>query len=86
MRKLTQRLNLVLNIKCDEASRLTSESFERPLLFHERLAVRCHQLVCWSCRQFEKQLTLIREAFEQAAREEAIDLDQGNLSRDRLVR
>lgn len=60
---LIKKTRLILTIQCDEASLLTSESFDRKLAFHERLAVAGHRIVCWSCRQFEKQLRVMRDAF-----------------------
>lgn len=58
-----KKMRLILTIQCDEASLLTSESFDRKLAVHERMALASHRLVCWSCRQFEKQLKVMRDAF-----------------------
>ena len=63
MRSFLAHLNLILTLHCDEASRLTSESFERRLDFHERVAMRFHVVLCRSCRRFRKQLELLHEAF-----------------------
>ena len=65
MASIIYKLKLILTIQCERASELTSESFERKLLLHERLALQGHVLVCWSCRQFGKQLRLISQAFQK---------------------
>jgi len=52
----------ILTLVCDESSRLVSESLDRDLTLGERIAVRAHQLLCWSCRRFRKQILFVREA------------------------
>lgn len=37
-------------LRCDAASRLLSESRDRPLALRERLALRLHELICSACR------------------------------------
>ena len=64
MQSIFQKINLILTLKCQRASQLTSESFERKLLRHEHVALNFHRLVCWSCRQYEKQLGFIRAAMQ----------------------
>ncbi len=74
MASFVEKLNLILTIQCQRASELISESFERKLLLHERLALRGHIVVCWSCRQFEKHLRLIRLAFRKLDQQEKQEL------------
>ena len=52
----------ILMLKCSEASRLSSESLDHPIPFHDRLAIRLHSLVCPSCRRFARQILMIRQA------------------------
>ena len=56
------KLNLVLIIRCEQVAELTSDAQDRRLHWHERLAVRGHQISCWSCRQFEKHLQFLSQA------------------------
>lgn len=86
--KLLRKLRLVLTISCEQASQLTSESFERSLGWHENAALRGHTLVCWSCRQFEKQLKFIRLAMQTSAQRETQEVESGpvlpNATKDKL--
>ncbi len=77
MQTLYQQLQLILTIECGRASQLTSESFERKLLRHERWALWFHKLSCWSCRQFERQLRFLREAVQRLERAEQQSLAAG---------
>ena len=77
MTSLLAKINKILTLKCDEASHLTSESFDRRLLLHERLAVRLHVVGCHSCRQFARQLKLLHESFQRLATGAARDPDAG---------
>lgn len=51
-------------LSCKDASHLVSESQERPLGFRERWGLRMHLLICFSCRRFERQITLLRLALK----------------------
>lgn len=55
----------ILTLKCEESTRLVSESLDRDLSPGERWAVRLHALCCWSCRRFRKQIEVIRQAMER---------------------
>ena len=46
---------------CKEIARLVSESHDRPLSVIERLEMRMHLAMCFVCRNFAKQVKLIRE-------------------------
>ncbi|MFK7734786.1 MAG: hypothetical protein AB8B50_02090 [Pirellulaceae bacterium] len=77
MRNLAAKLKLILTIRCEQASQLTSESLDRELDSHERIAVRFHQAVCWSCRKFEEQLHLLRAVMRKSKEQEFEELTQG---------
>ena len=49
-------------LTCKDASHLISENQERPLGFRERWSLRMHLWICVSCRRFERQMTLLRQA------------------------
>ena len=57
-------------LSCKEATRLVSEAQERKLGLGERLALRFHNLVCSSCRRFEKHIGIVREAAHRFAQGE----------------
>lgn len=72
-----KKMQLILTIRCEEASQLVSESFERKLNWHEKLAIKGHAIVCWSCRQFARQLQFIRSAMNRRSNLELEDLSTG---------
>ena len=57
----------ILTLPCSEAARLSSESLDRTIPSHDRLAVRLHTLACRSCRRYRRQLLMIRKITIQAA-------------------
>ncbi len=62
MRNLVAAIHLILTLKCEQSTRLVSESLDRDLSLLERSAVRLHYIGCWSCRRFGKQVKLLRKA------------------------
>jgi hypothetical protein len=52
-------------ISCKEASRLLSESQDRPLGGFERLKLRAHLALCDMCKRFSAQLRIMRAAMER---------------------
>ncbi|MGF1582322.1 MAG: zf-HC2 domain-containing protein [Gemmataceae bacterium] len=65
MKRFFQRLFYVFSLKCKAASQLMSDSCERDLQFHERWALRIHLALCWSCKQFRRQIQFVRRAFQE---------------------
>ena len=55
-------------LTCKDASHLLSESQERPLTLRERWGLRLHLWMCVSCRRFDRQLSLIRQAMRSLRR------------------
>ena len=49
-------------INCEEHSRLASRGLDGPLSFLDWLSERMHRWFCPPCRQFKKQLNIIRNA------------------------
>ncbi|WMC10869.1 zf-HC2 domain-containing protein [Oceanimonas pelagia] len=47
-------------LKCRQATRLMSESQERPLTTRETLSLRLHTLMCDACSNFQQQLPVLR--------------------------
>lgn len=65
-------------LSCKQASRLISQSLDRPLDWRERLALKLHLALCDACRQFTRQLHWLRGALRhfahQAENDEAVRL------------
>ena len=57
------RQSIVIN--CKEASQLLSQAQERPLERKERTGLRFHLLMCSMCREFDRQLALLRAAMRR---------------------
>jgi len=51
----------ILTLHCDDASALASRELDEELSRVERVALRCHLMVCRSCREFRRQIGLIRQ-------------------------
>ena len=74
--KLLSAIKLILTLRCEESSRLISESLDRDLSLTERTAIRLHQLGCWSCRRLGRQLRFIRDAARTAGKAELFGSQQ----------
>ncbi|MGC0150956.1 zf-HC2 domain-containing protein [Chromobacterium vaccinii] len=55
-----------MKLSCRAASRLISAGMDRPLTVAEHLKLRMHLLLCGNCRQFSRQLDLLRQAARRA--------------------
>lgn len=74
-------------LTCKDASHLISESQERPLGFMERWGLRFHLWMCISCRRFERQMALMRQALREMGRRieaDAQDIDLSPAARERI--
>ncbi len=47
-------------LTCHKATRLMSESQDRPLGTGEKISLALHTMMCKGCRNFERQLPVIR--------------------------
>ncbi|MBI3146838.1 MAG: zf-HC2 domain-containing protein [Pseudogulbenkiania sp.] len=47
-------------LNCFNATRLLSESLERHLAIKERMALNMHTMMCSGCRNFGKQMQMLR--------------------------
>ncbi len=52
-------------VSCKEATRLLSQSEDRPLSVFERIKLRLHLRVCDACTRFVHQLELMRLALQR---------------------
>ena len=46
--------------RCHDMTRLISESMERPLPLHKRLAMRAHYLICVWCKRYRDHVGFMR--------------------------
>ena len=47
-------------LNCKNATRLMSESQERPLSIIERMSLKLHMMMCSGCSNFKEQMGVIR--------------------------
>jgi predicted anti-sigma-YlaC factor YlaD len=52
---------------CDEVSRLTSKAMDEKLSLREKIGVRFHLMMCKWCRNFHKQMHLLREVIHKGS-------------------
>lgn len=52
-------------LNCKQASKLVSQSLDRPLSWSERLQLKLHLFMCNPCRQFKRQLQMLRTAMQR---------------------
>ena len=53
---------LILTLRCEQSSRLISESLDQQLPWAERWAVRMHFISCRSCRRVRQQFEWLHRA------------------------
>ena len=54
-----------MTINCKEASQLVSQAMDKPLGWRQRFDLWVHLAVCGMCRQFMKQLRLMRATLQR---------------------
>lgn len=69
-------------INCNKATKLVSESQERPLTFGERFSLKFHLLMCSICAQFQKTVDLLGLQASEYGTEELDADDSACLSDD----
>lgn len=66
---------------CEDSARLQSEALDRRLSRLERLGLRLHLLICKLCRNYSRQLRLLRKTLSNPASRELVE-PQVSLSKD----
>lgn len=61
----------LIGLRCKHATRLISQSMERPLTRGEKISLGLHLFVCKWCRRYQKQLRLIQGIIREFASIEA---------------
>lgn len=49
-------------LRCNEVTRLVSDLQDRPASPREQIALRFHLIMCEGCRNFERQMAILRES------------------------
>ena len=80
--RLWRAIVMLFTLKCDQATHLVSDSFERELTAVERWALRLHQLSCRYCRRLAKQLKLVHSAAREGISKSA---ELSSQARDRIA-
>lgn len=52
-------------LSCKKATRLLSESLDRPLAQTERWQLKMHLTICQGCRNYRQQMNFLRQACRQ---------------------
>lgn len=60
-------------IKCKQATQMLSEKLDRPLSAKEKINLAMHMAMCTPCRQFGKQMELIRDLSKSYTKAEKPD-------------
>lgn len=55
-------------MSCQQATRLISESQDRPLSLSEKMALKVHVMMCTGCKNFSLQLPFISQAMRAYAK------------------
>ena len=58
---------MIVSLSCDESSRLISDRLDRTLSRSERIALRCHLVLCRHCRRFGRNMHLLRNLLRHKA-------------------
>jgi len=62
-------------LSCKDASQLVSDRLERKLSFRERWGLKMHLWICASCRHYEQQMVLIRQALRMLGKRAESEAD-----------
>ncbi len=58
-----------LMLTCKQASRIISQSLDKPLSWSDRMKLKFHLFICDACTNFNRQLRLIRNAIQHMRHE-----------------
>ncbi|MGH8462120.1 MAG: zf-HC2 domain-containing protein [Stenotrophobium sp.] len=67
-------------LNCREVNQRATDYLELQMNWRERLAVRMHLLICWTCRRFLRQLDLTRNTLRRI-RLKSSDADEAAVRR-----
>ena len=58
-------------LTCKHATKLMSQSQDRPLEFKERLSLKFHLMMCAGCNNYNKQMAFIHKACRHVGGDES---------------
>ena len=73
--------------KCNEISKMVSDSMDQKLPFHIKLGIRMHLLVCKFCSRYRKHLLFLREVIDNKLIQEDLhesDIKLSSVKKDRM--
>jgi len=73
-------------LSCQQTSLIVSQSYDRRLLWRERIGMRLHLMLCAACANFKRQVDFLRKALRHYAQQELQDNEQVRLSAEALER
>jgi hypothetical protein len=82
--KAVVRLASLLSPSCQQASRLQSESLDRPLTFFESIGLRVHLFLCKWCRRYGKQIKFLHDAAHQCEQHQQPTVGLSPEARERI--
>ncbi len=60
IKKLIASLSNISGLSCRQATRLAAKAMDTPLDRGERMELYCHHMICSTCRNYARQLKLMR--------------------------
>jgi hypothetical protein len=73
-------------LSCQQTSLIVSQSYDRRLLWRERIGIRLHLMLCAACANFKRHMDFLRTALRSYAQQELQDNEQVRLSAEALER
>ncbi len=65
---------MILTLDCEQSAQLTSQSFDRPLSWAEKIAGKLHRIICSKSRRLDIQLILLNQALESKLSDESMSI------------
>lgn len=64
-------------MNCQQATRLLSDAQERPLSLKDQAVLKVHVMMCSGCRNFARQMGILREIAHEYAKGTDLEKDTG---------
>ena len=69
---------------CEQACRLGSDHYERPLTLSENLKLRLHLLICKACKNYIDALDMLHRAMAQLRQQDAASHKLSDKQREKI--
>jgi hypothetical protein len=79
-RSLFKKIQMLLGIKCRDATVLISKAQDTPLHPHEKWAIKLHLVSCVACKRYKKQLMVITKIFKMVGDLKNLDIQKNHYS------